>query len=177
MSSVAPELISVLLGNVWQPAIPAFQLLCLVMPIRMLSPVVHAALQGVGRADVSLRNTLFAAVVMPAAFYVGSKFDLLGLALAWVVIFPLVFAGNLVSSLPYLNLHLIQIVRALALPAVLSAAMYAGVYLVRLGLNGNPGMNLPVLVVVGTASYGLLSLAFNRDGVREIWMMIARRKA
>ena len=175
MSSVAPELISVLLGKSWEPATQPFMLLCLIMPIRMLSPVLHAALQGVGRADVSLRNTLFAAVVMPVAFYVGSMFDLLGLALAWVVIFPMVFMANLVRSLSHLKLRMREILTAIRTPALISAVMYLGVFLTRLGLRDNPVVNLPILVVAGALLYSTLSLAFNREGVREVWAMVASR--
>ena len=176
MSSVAPELITVFLGKSWEPAIPAFLLLCLVMPIRILSPVVHAALQGVGRADISLRNTLLAAIVMPIAFYIGSKFDILGLALAWVTIFPLVFLANLVRSLSSLKLRLAQILVAMAPAALISATMYAVVLLMRMMLSENPIVTLLILVTWGVAIYVALSFAFNRASVREIWEMVVRNK-
>ena len=175
MSCVSPELIGLLLGKTWEPAVPAFMLLCLIMPIRMLSPVLHAALQGVGRADVSLRNTLFAAIVMPVAFYVGARFDLLGLALAWVVVFPLVFMLNLARSLRFLKLQLRQIAMTIMPPAAISAAMYVTVTVARFALDNAPATRLPILVFVGVIVYGILSLTFNRDGIREIWAMVVRQ--
>jgi teichuronic acid exporter len=177
MSSVAPEFISVVLGKQWEPAIQAFLLLCLVMPLRMLSPVLHSALQGIGRADVSLRNTAFAAVAMPITFYIGCKFDLVGLALAWVLAFPLVFLGNLLRSLPHLKLQLTDFLAAMKAPALISAVMYGGVTLTRLALHAEPIVNLAVLVTVGVVLYAALSLVFNRGGVREVWAMIAHKNA
>jgi teichuronic acid exporter len=177
MSSVAPEFVGVLLGKKWEAAIPVFLLLCLVMPLRILSPVVHSALQGVGRADVSLRNTLFAAVVMPIAFYIGCQFDLMGLALAWVIAFPLVFVANLFRSAPHLKLRLRQLMAAMMVPALISAVMYAGVTATRFALGVNPIVNLSILVLVGAVIYGTLSLAFNRGGVREVWAMIRHKNS
>lgn len=175
MSSVAPEFVSVVLGKKWEPAIPAFLLLCLVMPLRMLSPVLHSALQGIGRADVSLRNTALAAVVMPITFYIGCQFDLLGLALAWVLAFPLVFFTTLVRSLPHLQIKVRALLAAMAAPALISAVMYAGVWGTRFALGTDTVTNLPMLVFVGVVIYATLSLGFNRSGVREVWSMVTHK--
>jgi len=60
MSSVAQELVDVLLGERWVEAGWIMQLLCLVMPLRMLTNLLPPILQAVGRPDLSFRNLIVA---------------------------------------------------------------------------------------------------------------------
>src|SRR5215470_8756992 len=91
MASVAPEMIRVLLGDQWTAVTGPFQLLALSMPLFMFVPFMTTAAQGIGRADIGAMQALIASVVMPAAFVVGSRWGVTGLAAAWLVGFPLVF--------------------------------------------------------------------------------------
>src|SRR5260221_4404388 len=71
ISSVAPEMVSVILGPKWAPAMFPLEVLTLMMPLRMVSVFIPNALQGIGRADLLFYNNLVAAVVMPIAIFVG----------------------------------------------------------------------------------------------------------
>ncbi|MBK7646018.1 MAG: oligosaccharide flippase family protein [Betaproteobacteria bacterium] len=73
ISSVAPELVQVLLGEKWAEAVLPLALLCLIMPLRVLSPLLHAGLHAVGRADISFRITCITAIAMCSAFCSGGS--------------------------------------------------------------------------------------------------------
>lgn len=167
MSSVAPEIVAGLLGRNWVGASVPLMLLCLIMPLRVLGPIVHAALQSVGRADVSFRNTCTAAVVMCLAFIIGCQFGLVGLALAWVLAFPCVFLANLVRACPHLDLQLGEVMGAVGRSALTSGVMYGCVALARELLTLPPLPLLLVLVVVGAVAYLAASALFNRRGIDE----------
>ena len=174
MASVSPEIVRVLLGPAWEEAITPLALLSLIMPLRILSPVIHGALQGVGKPGVSLRNTIFACFVMPLAFLFGCQFGLLGLSLAWVLAFPLVVLDNLIRSLPWLETPLSSYVLAMAKPFGIAVVMYAVVTLGRAVLDMPQIPELIILILIGVGTYVLLSLLFNREGFREVLRLVKK---
>jgi teichuronic acid exporter len=174
LASVAPEIVRVLLGAAWTDATTPLALLSLVMPLRILSPVTHGALQAIGRPEVSVNNNILACCVMPIAFLVGAQYGLLGLSLAWVLCFPLVVLANLARSLPLLETRLPAYLSALVRPAAISAAMIGAVTLGR-SLISLPQLPLMlVLISIGVATYAVLSLLFNRAGCREVLRLLRK---
>jgi len=85
MSSIAPEIVRVVLGHRWLDALIPLQLVATVMPIRPLSNFVPTAVQALGRSDVLLGNAVIVSGVMLTAFLVGVQWGLLGLVMAWMV--------------------------------------------------------------------------------------------
>ena len=176
LSSIAPELVRTLLGNSWLEAALPLALLCLIMPLRVLSPVMHNGLYAIGRADISFRITYVTAIVMCSAFIVGTQFGLLGLSLSWIVCFSPTFLYNLLLASRHLGIGALEIAAALSPPALSSAMMYGVIALCRPWLPWPPLPNLIVLVALGAAAYFAFSLVFNRAGLRETWDILHSRK-
>ena len=65
ISSVAPEIVEVVLGPRWGPVALPLQVIGLVMPLRMITTFVPNVLQGVGRSDVIFWNYVWASLVTP----------------------------------------------------------------------------------------------------------------
>lgn len=180
MSCVSTELVAGLLGGQWLEATDSLALLCLIMPLRVLSPIINAGLQSVGRADVSFRNTVSTAIVMCAAFVVGCQAGLPGMALAWISAFPLVFLANVALSRRHLDLTLSAVILALLKPLLASLLMYGAVWGMREGLASLavppalhaltllPLPRLGILVFTGALAYLLGNLLFNRTGLAEV---------
>lgn len=175
MSSVSLEIVTGLIGEQWLPAVPALAILCLIMPLRVLGPIIHAGLQSVGRADVSFRNTLAAAVIMTLAFVVGCQFGLLGLAIAWAVAFPVVFTSNLIRAKPHLTLSLREVFGCIARPATACGLMYFTVAILRPWLDFPALLRLGILVAAGASVYVVASLLLNREGVSEARQLLKSR--
>ena len=57
IGSVAPEIVRVLLGDKWEPAILPLELLAIVMPVRMIGQLMPPTLQGVGEAALDRKST------------------------------------------------------------------------------------------------------------------------
>lgn len=176
MSSVAPEFVYAILGETWVAASTPLALLCLIMPLRVLGPIFHASLQSVGRADVSFRNTCTTAVAMCIAFIAGCQYGLSGLALSWVIVFPLAFLFNMFRASDFLGLTLGAILQALYKPLLVSLIMYGVVAGTRqlLSLSALPA--LLVLIAVGAVTYLVSSLILNRDGLREAKHLLQRER-
>lgn len=174
---VAPEFVRVLLGDKWEPAILPLQLLAFLMPVRMIGQLMPPTLQGIGQAKLVARNQLQACVVMVIAFLVGVRYGIIGLSLAWLVAFPLVFLVNLRTWLPVLGMPANQLLGAMARPAVAAAGMFGAVAAARLVDVPAGAHALTFLVLVGVASYVSLSFAINREGVRDLTSLVQGRRS
>ena len=128
ISSVAPEIVDILLTEKWAPAVVPLQLLSLIVPLRMISAISTPALLGVGRPDVGVVNLIIACVIMPAAFFIGAHWGLNGVALAWVVAYPILFLIMRYRTLPVLGVKLSRHLSVLRGPAV--SAILMGVTLI-----------------------------------------------
>ncbi len=174
IGSIAGEIVDVFLGPKWTGAITPLALLALIMPLRILSPITHAALQAVGQAGVSLRNTLLACVVMPIAFLIGCQFGLTGVALGWVCAFPVVTLINLIRSLPWLGTTLGQYLLAMGMASGPGVIMYVVVTLTRRALNARPLPSLIVSITVGAAVYAAATYLANRKGAYEVLRLVRK---
>ena len=171
MSSVAPEIVVVILGEKWALTTVPLQALTLIMPLRIVGNFVATAVQGIGRSDIVLRSVVWASFVMPPVLIVGVYgWGFLGLSLAWLVASPLSFLQSMVRSLPVLGLSLRQLARAMGPAACTGLVMYGAVALARHFLLTGQGdmVRLGMLVGVGALAYGVVSLAINRKGVLEV---------
>jgi O-antigen/teichoic acid export membrane protein len=178
MSSVAPELVAVFLGDTWTMVGPVLAILCIVMPLRMMANLFPPVLQGIGRPELSVLNLAIASIVMPLAFLVGTIWGVIGVSLAWVLVYPIVFAIMLRRSVALLGIRAREILGIMAMPAFVSAIMYMAVIAVKsvLDVGGDyvQATRLTISIVVGAVLYSSISYLFLRDGFRDILELVKR---
>jgi teichuronic acid exporter len=154
ISAVSLEFVDVVLGPRWSPVVGALQVVSLVAPLRMLAALSSTALAAVGRADLDLINTIVGAIVLPISFYAGARVGLDGLALAWLVAMPIVFALNFRRTFSTLGLRLGELVTAVRVPVAGGVAMYVVVMAARAPLSSiGEALRLPVLILAGAVTY------------------------
>ena len=173
ISSVAPELVGVFLGQKWALAELPLALLALVIPFRMVRNLMAPALIGLGRADVELRNELVAMAFLPVSFLVGVNWGLLGVSLAWVLVFPVVFILSMLNFVKVIQIRARDIFKAMSRPLIIGLIM-------GLAVNGlevlildrlNIHLRLILQITIGVIVYTSLSYAFNRDNFLEVYRM------
>lgn len=176
MSSVAPELIQLVLGKHWNEAILPFQLLTLMMPIRMVAGLIPPVAHGMGRPDISLKNLMLASVVMPLAFYIASRWGLVGMSAAWVACFPLIFISNLRRAMPLLGLPVTAVLRAMLKPALCAAIMFLAVIFAKLAipLPVHASLLLPLLIALGVLVYLAATWLLNRSAIDEALRLLRK---
>lgn len=176
ISSVAPELVTLFLGEKWQRAALPLQILSIVMPIRMLGTLLPPLLWGVGRPDVSATNFLIAAAVMPVAFYIGTNWGPTGLAFAWLLVYPAVFLIFVLRASQVVKLPLADFLSAMARPAIASIGMYGAIMATKVYAFGQIGdvAYLLQLVLVGALVYTALVSSLHRERVREALDLLKR---
>ncbi len=174
MSAVAPEIVSIILGQKWAPAILPLSILTLIMPLRLIGNFVPNALQGVGRADVGLKNAIWTCILMVSAFLVGVEWGLAGLSYAWLVGAPLAFLQETVRSMPALGLRKLDMVKSFLPSALASLIMYCAVAATRMlaGLDSTNLSSMVILVFVGGVTYACSALLLNRPGCDEVRRML-----
>lgn len=167
ISTIAPELVTLILGARWREAIVPLQLVSLIMPLRLLGNFVPNAIQAVGRSDVILVNAAFATCVLLTAFLIGVHWGVLGLSLAWVVGSPIALTYSMRRSLPILGKSISDFVAAIVPSGSAACIMYLAVAASRelLRVEGMP--LLLSLIGIGCVAYCASAWLFNKRGCQE----------
>lgn len=176
ISSVAPELVNLFLGGKWQQAILPLQILPAIMPLRMISNFLPAAVDAVGQPSVTVKNLVVASIVMPSAFFVGGHWGLEGLCIAWILVFPMVFVSNLLRIAPAINLKALAIFKAMAKPAIAGFLMCVAIVTLRIVLPADEDtlLRLATMIGAGALVYGGAAFAFDRRGCKEVLALLRR---
>jgi len=126
IATMPGDLLALFFGETWRPAADAVRLLCAVGALRALSFLLPPLLDGLGRADLTLRYTVVAAITVPAtqlaaAWTLGDALGWRSVALAWAVAYPVAFGVLLAIALVQIELRLAAYLRAVAPVAVCGA--------------------------------------------------------
>lgn len=174
LSSVAAEVVDVVIGAKWLNSVVTLKIIALIIPVRMVGNFIQTAVQGLGRSDIVMRNAIWACIIALPAFYIGAELGgLVGLSLSWLIVSPLASSQGVIRILPVLGLRPQSIVSAL-LPSVgSSAVMYGAIVLAQVGMAQlGPAVRLPLLIVVGALAYLAASFVMNRAGLRQVIEML-----
>lgn len=146
IAAIAPELVRVILGEQWSAAAPIIAVLCLIMPFRMLSSVMHNFASGLGEGRFCLHNGMFVAVVMIVAVSIGATYGVVETAWGWVVGFSIAYFWQMYRYANYLSIPWKDQFE-FALPALLSFVMLVALWLISPWLELNIASLLWVMLV------------------------------
>lgn len=180
ISSVAPELVPIVLGKRWERAIIPLQLLSFMAPVRMVSHSSSGLLAAIGKPDVSTLNLFISLVIMIPAFYFGTRYGgLVGVSLAWVVAFPIVRLIQLRISLPYVGLRIVDALRPMVGAASGGIVMYLAVVFTGWLIGertANDVVKLVAMVATGVLVYGGYMWMLRRDDCREVLDLVTKTR-
>ncbi len=88
LALVAKEFVHLALGKKWEGVIVPLELLALYASLRSIVTLLPQVLAVVGETRFVMRVTLVALLVLPTAFYVGSRWGTVGIASGWVIVYP-----------------------------------------------------------------------------------------
>ena len=177
MAVTAGPLVEVVMGPKWVEASPLVAVLALAMPVMTLQILFHPALNALGLPQITLRNSIFGAVLMPTVYFYAVQYGPVGLAWGWLVAFPVLLGVTVYQAKPHIGFTVGELVAAV-LPGLSAAlAMGAVVWLVDQILPPLPVLpHLAILVATGAMVYtGLLWFAA-RATFMEVVNLVVRRK-
>jgi hypothetical protein len=118
-----------------------------------------------------LFNSLLQAVVLPLAFFVGARgWGLSGVAIAWLVAWPILYVIVTGQTLRVLGLPVGSYLDALRHPAAGVVTMAAVVIGVRYAIPGGDSSlaGLTLVSAAGAAGYVTYHVAFDRGTLRDV---------
>ncbi|MET0136871.1 MAG: lipopolysaccharide biosynthesis protein [Sphingobium sp.] len=178
MAVTAEPLVLTILGAKWVEMAPYVSLLALAMPFLTLQVMFPPMLNAIGRPGLGARIAMIGAVIMPLAFLIGIHRGGHGLAMAWLIGYPVFALSTARLAGRLVGLTFAHIFRAV-LPGLMAAAAMALIVLAADHLilpdHLPAAVRLGILVALGGASYVALLLLVARDTVRELIAMISGR--
>lgn len=171
ISSVSTEFVDLVLGEKLKLATIPFQILSLILPLRMLQNVFAPTLDGIGKPKINIVNQIIACVIMPGSIFIGLKWGLEGVCLAWIIAYPIYFVIVLVRSLPAIGVKLSDYFNAIRVALLHASIMYLAVWLAReytMQFSIPLAAKLFMLIFVGAITYLSLTWFFQRNTLIEL---------
>jgi O-antigen/teichoic acid export membrane protein len=176
ISAIAADLVPLVLGATWLETAPLLQIICLVVPIRSLATMLSPVLNGLGRPEVSLRNSVTDFAIVIFALLIGTQWGAVGVCWAWVLGASLSFLINLRRSMPVIGGRFWEFMSGVLPSAASALAMYAAIVALRFILSdGEPLWRMLLSIALGAVVYAVLSLLFNRPVVMRAFGLLRRK--
>jgi O-antigen/teichoic acid export membrane protein len=154
----------------WEEAILPLQILAVYATFRSVVTLLPQVLTMLGHTRFLMKNGLLTALVMPLSFWVASRWGGAGIAMVWVVVYPLHVLPMYALTFRTLGLRPADYFRAVW-PAIRGTAlMAAALVLVRLALpvETAPAARLAVMVATGAAVFLGLTVYPQRNRLRSL---------
>ncbi|MGI9078331.1 MAG: oligosaccharide flippase family protein, partial [Gemmatimonadaceae bacterium] len=174
LALMADGVVLLALGEKWKTMIVPLQLLALYASVRSITPLLPHVLNVTGDSRFGARNSVLAAIVLPLAFYLGTRWGTVGIAAAWLVAHPMVIMPLYWRVLKRIDLSISRYLRALWPAVSSSAVMAAAVFAVRAFVPAEAPLIARVLIPVagGAAAYALVIFTIHRERVRAFADML-----
>jgi len=176
LSVTAPEIVDLVFGPNWTAARPVLGLLALAVTFRAVLLVVPNFLQGIGDSRASFWCTSVGAVIFPPAFVVGCRWGITGVAWAWLLGYPIMYAASAIIASRRGGLDIRRLLLAPLQPIV------AGVIMMSVVAAARPLLPraLPEILIfaslaaIGAATYGGIMLVLFRGLATEMLQIFRR---
>lgn len=175
-------LIEVLFGSKWLGMAPLVQILGLAMPMMTVQILFAPVSNALGRPDLSMKTSACGAILFTLAFFIGSRFGIHGMTIAWLVAAPLLLLATTLVAGPVSGTSVSDIIAA-TLPGFASALVMGlavtGVdqLLAAQGLAASwpAALRLALLVTTGAATYAALSWWTQRPALLRAINLLRKR--
>lgn len=170
LALVADDFVRFALGAQWVGAIAPLQILCAYVSLRSVVTLLSQLLLVTGDSRLNARMGIVFVLVMPTAFFIGSMWGTVGIAMAWVLVYPFLTIPIYRRVFLRLDLSLGAYLRAVRTPLIGSGAMIAAVLLVAEGMPSGTSLLLSLIakIVVGAAVYVAVAVWPQRNRLRGI---------
>ena len=157
-------------GARWEPVVVLLMILAPVGLIQSLSSTVGSIYLAKGRTRLLFRWSVGAGVVMLLAFLVGLRWGVVGITTSYAVATLVLLHPSLTIPLGLIGLTVADVWQRLWRTLLCGGLMAAAVLVLEKGLGGRlpPLTTVLLLVSVGAALYGGLSLLVNRPQLIEL---------
>jgi len=176
LAVTSQEVVDLVFGPNWVAARPVLGVLALAVTFRAILLVVPNFLQGIGDSRASFWCTGFGAVIFPPAFVIGCHWGIVGVAWAWLLGYPIMYAASAMIASRRGGLDTRLLLLAPVQPIAAGVIMMGAVTGTRLLLpQGLPEIVVfAALVAIGAASYGGALFVLFRGLAMEVLQIFRR---
>ncbi len=174
---VADDFVILALGEQWTGVIRPLQLLAIYSAVRSLSPLPARVLTVTGDTRFIMRLNQLEFLILTPAFYLGGRlWGTVGIALAWLVVDPLIVSGLFRRVFRRVDLGAREYLSALWAPASSTLLMALAVLLVKYSIPADwpLAVRLAVQVLTGAAAYPLGIWTLHRGYLGDMIRLLKR---
>jgi O-antigen/teichoic acid export membrane protein len=174
MAFVAGDFVHLVLGAKWQSAIVPLEILAFYAAFRCIAMLVPSVLTAIGETRFVMRTTQAGLILLPVAFYVGSRWGPAGIAFGWVIAYPVIAACFYRRVFQKIEMPWRDYVGAIQPALTGCLIMAAAVEIVKHTLASSFPLSLRfgVEVLAGGAAYILTLTVFHRDRFTVFWNFV-----
>lgn len=173
--ALAPQLIPVVYGEQWLPAVPVLQVLCVIGAVQSITIINSSVLLALGKSRLRLKLIFLSIAFALASFVVGLPFGIMGVATSFTIVNTATSAYMLIKTLECVNSNFGEYFHNLA--GVLAAT--GGMTLVVLAIAQGLPLAVPLILVLaipaGCIVYLLLLRWVAREILQEAWNILPER--
>jgi O-antigen/teichoic acid export membrane protein len=164
---ISDSFVTVVLGEKWISMVLPLKILCGIGVMKAMSITLTPLLYSKGKANLILKFSLFSALILPIAFYAGARFGITGVAIAWVIVYPLIFFPLLRFTLKEEGLSFYDYAANLSDSVMGTICMVAMVALFQYTASTNDYIQLIGSCFIGLLSYSIVLLFISKETVSE----------
>ncbi|MFO0706488.1 MAG: lipopolysaccharide biosynthesis protein [Nitrospira sp.] len=173
---VAEEVVPLVLGEKWVAAVPPLQILAFYGAFRAIQTLPPQILFVTGGSRLAMWNALGVAVVLPAAFYLCSRWGTQGIAVSWLIVHPLAAIQTNWFVFGKIQVTIWEYLRALRPALIGCALMMTSVMALKAVMPSAWPLSLRfgAEVLAGAAVYGVTTLSIHGERVRAFVTLIRK---
>jgi O-antigen/teichoic acid export membrane protein len=174
LALVAHDLVAVAFGPKWINAVAPLQLLAVWAAARSITGFLAPLLNVTGQSRFVMWIHILAALYFTGAFYIGSRWGLVGIAVMWPLLYPLLAMPLYLRAFKQINLRWRSYWAAVRPAVTASALMVVCVIAFKEALPPSTPIywRLAGQIVTGAGAYGLALSALHRGDLRRAYNLI-----
>jgi len=166
LALVADEFVLLVLGRQWTSVVAPLQLLSLYAAYNSVMTVLSPTLLATGKSRLAMLNGFWSAALLLPAFYIGSRWGIVGIAAAWLVAYPFTTVPIYCHVFRSIGMPISRYLRTLWPAFSGTVLMAVTVVLLKRILPTWPlPIHLGFLVLGGCAAYCLAMFTLHRERV------------
>jgi O-antigen/teichoic acid export membrane protein len=178
LALTAEDFILAALGPKWTSVIVPLQILCVYVAVNTCQMLLSHILLWTGRFRAYMWVNIASLLLLPACFYVGLSWGVPGLAVAWVIAFPLSIVPRVVLVSRILDLSAVDYIAVLRPAFIACAVMAVAVLLTEWSLPDllPHAARLGLEAAAGAVVYAVALLGLFGARIARIWTVIRQAR-
>lgn len=171
---LAEPFILIVLGEKWKASIPIILVLAPVGLVQSVVTTVGTIYQSKGRTDWMFCWSLFAGVLVICGFVLGLRWNIIGVAAGYAIASLILVYPSFAIPFRLINLSMARFAAVLWRPLMCSAIMSCLILGIQavLPMSFSPALNLGISILLGGATYVVVSQWINHDQMRQLFNLL-----